>query len=371
MTEAEPSDQLHQLAALRGLLAYSVDAITVLSPEGRVLQENHEATRLAGHTPVGRSRHTIFDRVHPDDLSRTRAVIDRARGSADPVGPFQLRLRHANGSWVALEAFVRSIGNDAGERVCVLSAREVTEHRVFEEAEVLRAQRVDALERLAGAIAHDCNNVLTAILGNADRALAGTLPGGLRPKLVEIREAAEVATSLVQQLHLFSQKRLKRTDVVDVCETIGQMEAVLRRMLRPDVRLTVTSMITGPAHVHLAHGSLEQIVMNLVVNARDAMPHGGQIHLTIDRSAISGAENGGRDFVTVRVADTGVGMTPQVRARAFEPYFTTKAVGKGMGLGLATVHGIVTDAGGLIDVMTEAGRGTTVSVHLSRALPQT
>jgi len=191
------------------------------------------------------------------------------------------------------------------------------------------------------------------------------------PKLVEIREAAEVATSLVQQLHLFSQKRLKRTDVVDVCETIGQMEAVLRRMLRPEVRLTVTSMITGPAHVHLAHGSLEQIVMNLVVNARDAMPHGGQIHLTIDRSAISGAENGGRDFVTVRVADTGVGMTPQVRARAFEPYFTTKAVGKGMGLGLATVHGIVTDAGGLIDVMTEAGRGTTVSVHLSRALPQT
>lgn len=370
MTGTEPSGQLRQRDAVRLLLDYSLDMITILARDGRVLHESASAARASDGSTAGRAARSIFDRVHTDDLSRTLAAIDRACEAAEPVGPFHYRVRHADGTWRTLEAVARSMTGDAGERVCVMSARDVTGHLMVDE-QVVRVQKMEALERLARSIAHDFNNVLTAILGNVDLALADDPPERLRPRFSEIRDAAVVATSLVEQLQLFSQRRLTRTDVIDVCDSVGHMEAMLRRMLNPGVRLVVSSTISGPAHVSLAHGSLEQIVMNLVVNARDAMPDGGQIDVTIDRSAIATAEDGSRDFVTLRVADSGVGMTPQVRARVFEPYFTTKAVGKGRGLGLATVYGIVTDAGGSIDLLTAPGRGTTVAVHLPRALPQT
>jgi signal transduction histidine kinase len=121
---------------------------------------------------------------------------------------------------------------------------------------------------------------------------------------------------------------------------------------------------------HLATGQVEQIVMNLVLNARDAMPSGGTVDVEIARSSLAGADHAWRDLVTIHVSDTGIGMPPHVRARMFEPYFTTKAVGKGAGLGLASVYGIVADAGGTIDVVTGIDQGTRVSVHLPRALPQ-
>lgn len=228
----------------------------------------------------------------------------------------------------------------------------------------------DARERLIQSIAHDFNNVLTNILGNAERILADGLPDAVRSHVAEIRDAATVAVSLAERLQAFGQPRPAHTEVIDVGEAIGRMASFLRQMVGPRIRLTVTSAIAGPAHVHLARGSLEQVVLNLVVNARDAMAHGGQIDVTIDRSVVAGVGHASRDFVTLRVADTGVGMTPAVRARAFEPYFTTKAVGKGTGLGLPTVHGIVTEAGGSIDLTTEPGRGTTIAVRLPRALPQ-
>lgn len=228
----------------------------------------------------------------------------------------------------------------------------------------------DTRARLIESIAHDFNNVLTNILGNAERILARGLPDAVRADVAEIRDAAAVAASLAERLHAFAQPRPAHTHVIDVCDAIERMASFLRQMVGPRIRLTTASAIAGPAHVHLARGSLEQIVMNLVVNARDAMAHGGQIDVTIDRSVVAGAGQSSRDFVTLRVADTGVGMTPAVRARAFEPYFTTKAVGKGTGLGLPTVHGIVTDAGGSIDLTTEPGRGTTIAVRLPRALPQ-
>lgn len=369
MTEAEPAEQIWQGDALRALLDYAIDAITVITREGRVVLDSATAERMTGHRTGARVGQSIFDRVHVDDFTRTAAAIARAMIAPDPVGPFQFRYQHANGTWRTLEAVARALEVDRGDRVCVLSARDVT-GRVLVEEEVRRAQKMEALERLAGSIAHDFNNVLTTILGNADFALASELADGVRPQLMEIRDAADVATSLVRQLQLFSEKRLTRTDIVDASELVEQMAAVLRRMVGPEIQLSVTSIVAGPAHVQLGHGNLEQVVMNLVLNARDAMPAGGRLDVTVGCSMMEAAEGGTRDFVTVRVADSGVGMAPQVRARIFEPYFTTKAVGKGSGLGLATVYGIVTDAGGSIDVITEPGQGTTFAVHFPRALPK-
>jgi PAS domain S-box-containing protein len=359
MTGTESFNQVRQHDALRFLLEYSIEAVTVIARDGRVLEENAAATHMAGQPLVDRRDRSFFDRVHVDDLSHTRAAIGRAYLSTAPVGPVPCRLRHATGVWHAIEAVVRSFGDETGTRACLFIARDVRD-----------VTPVDAREGLIQSIAHDFNNVLTNILGNAERILDGGLPDAVRPGIVDIRDAATVAASLAERLQAFGQQRPAPTEVVDVCDAIGRMASFLRQMVGPRIRLTVTSAIAGPAHVHLARGSFEQVVMNLIVNARDAMAHGGQLDVTIDRAVVARAGQASRDFVTLRVADTGVGMTPAVRARAFEPYFTTKAVGKGTGLGLPTVHGIVTDAGGSIDVTTEPGRGTTIAVRLPRALPQ-
>ena len=227
---------------------------------------------------------------------------------------------------------------------------------------------MEALERLTRTIAHDFNNLLTTILGHADKALAVGPGAALRADLDAIRQAADVGATLVRQLAPFSDTRVKIANVVDVPDTLQRLGGVLRGLVGPPITLTVETM-TGPAHVHLEEGHLEQIVMNLVLNARDAMPWGGTITVTVTASSKSPGGRAPRDLITIEVSDTGVGMTAHVRARIFEPYFTTKAVGKGTGLGLSTVYGLVTEAGGSVEVESGINQGSRFSVHLPRALP--
>ncbi|OLD75114.1 MAG: hypothetical protein AUI33_05755 [Ignavibacteria bacterium 13_1_40CM_2_61_4] len=247
--------------------------------------------------------------------------------------------------------------------------RDVTEARQLEE-QLRRAQKMEAVGRLAGGIAHDFNNILTAILGTTqllDRELAPD--AAARPDIGEIRKAAERAADLTRQLLAYSRQQVLAPRVLDVHAAVRGLGPMLRRLIGEDVEL-VTEADSAPARAKADPGQLEQVIVNLVVNARDAMPRGGRLTITTGSVELDGAAAVGTPppppgrYVRVAVIDTGTGMTDEVRAHLFEPFFTTKDVGKGTGLGLATVYGIVKQSGGFIYVDSEVGRGTAIRMYL-------
>jgi PAS domain S-box-containing protein len=250
--------------------------------------------------------------------------------------------------------------------------RDVTEQRVLEE-QLRQAQKLEAVGRLAGGIAHDFNNILTAILGTSDLML-GDLPPDhpVRADALEVRKAALRAAELTRQLLAYSRRQVLAPDRIDLNAVVSGVEPMLRRLIGADVELA-TALAPGLPAVRADAGQIEQVILNLVVNARDAMPQGGRLSIETALAEVPAASAahpaslrpGG--YVQLAVADTGVGMGPEIRAHLFEPFFTTKDVGKGTGLGLATVYGIVDQSGGAITVDSAPGRGTTMRILLPPA----
>jgi signal transduction histidine kinase/ActR/RegA family two-component response regulator len=238
------------------------------------------------------------------------------------------------------------------------------------EDQLRQSQKMEAIGRLAGGLAHDFNNLLTAILGHVSLALRGRDdPARLRRRLLEIERASERASGLTQQLLAFSRKQVLQPRVVDLNASVRDMEGLLRQLIGKDVELAV-DLAAGPLAVYADPTQLQQVVMNLAVNARDAMPLGGR--LSIRTGELAASEARGPDvregrLVSLVVSDTGVGMDAETRQHAFEPFFTTKAPGRGTGLGLATVYGIVTQSGGTVSVDTEPGQGATFRILLPAA----
>jgi CheY-like chemotaxis protein len=234
---------------------------------------------------------------------------------------------------------------------------------------------MEAVGQLAGGIAHDFNNLLTVVL-SAGTALRERLPEGDtgQQDIREILDAAERAAALTRQLLAFSRRQHVAPRVVDVCETVSGLERMLRRVLGEDVALTVDAR--GPAPVHADPSQLELALLNLAVNARDAMPRGGQLTVEVRPVPPEGpGRPAGEDvpagpLVLVAVRDTGTGIDAATRARMFEPFFTTKRSGRGTGLGLPIVQGIVTDCGGALRVESEVGKGTEFRLYFpARAAP--
>jgi PAS domain S-box-containing protein len=246
---------------------------------------------------------------------------------------------------------------------------DVTDRKKLEE-QLRQAQKMEAVGRLAGGIAHDFNNLLTIISGYCDLLLMRHHPAAeLRDVIVEIREAGERAAALTRQLLAFSRKQVVEPVTLDLSALISQAEKMLGRLIGEDIVLA-TSLAPDLPPVVADPGQIDQVLMNLVVNARDAMPTGGR--LTIETTAVTLDEDQvatmpelvpGKYAVLV-VSDTGHGMTGEVKARVFDPFFTTKEAGKGTGLGLAVVHGIVTANRGCVAVYSEAGVGTSFRVYL-------
>ena len=239
------------------------------------------------------------------------------------------------------------------------------------EEQFRQSQKMEAIGRLAGGIAHDFNNLLTAIMGYAQLTLAGLTPRDpLRSNVEEVVKAGERATALTRQLLAFSRRQLLIPEVLDLNAVVADMEKILNRLINPDILFT-TALDPGLGRVKADRGQIEQVIMNLAVNAGDAMPQGGK--LTIETANVDlrgrsqlppGAEQGA--YVRLVVRDTGTGMDAETLSHIFEPFFTTKERGKGTGLGLATVYGIVQQSNGFIQVETDLGKGTAFNIHLPR-----
>ena len=248
---------------------------------------------------------------------------------------------------------------------------DITERKQLEE-QLRQAVKMEGIGRLAGGIAHDFNNLLT-VIGGRSYLLLSQLPAGhaMRRDLLLIQQTGERAAALTRQLLAFSRKQTLAPAVIDLSEIVSGMRTLLERVLGEDVDL-IMDLDSSPGYITADPGQLEQVMLNMAVNARDAMPEGGQLtletrHVDVDETyARQKVELAPGPYEVLSISDTGVGMDAATVARVFEPFFTTKPVGKGTGLGLATAYGIVKQSGGHITVYSEPGSGTTFRIYLPR-----
>jgi signal transduction histidine kinase/HAMP domain-containing protein/ActR/RegA family two-component response regulator len=253
----------------------------------------------------------------------------------------------------------------------VYSFRDVTEQHRLEES-LRQSQKMEAIGQLAGGVAHDFNNILTIINGYGELMLA-TIDSDhpMYHKLVEIKKAGERASGLTGQLLAFSRKQVLAPQVLDINAIVANMQKMLKRLIGENIAMEIDGA-KDLWKIHADKGQIEQVLMNLIVNARDAMPNGGVIIINAQNLEVSGTQAKDRDelkagfYVRLAVTDTGKGMDSATQARIFEPFFTTKEVGKGTGMGLSTVYGIIKQSEGAITVQSELGKGTTFNIYLPR-----
>ena len=363
---AESEQRLRTIVEWAGILTYEWD----LETDTVQWDGSHGGPARFTTADLPRTLGATLELIHPDDRRRFEAAIERHLESEDEGFNQEYRIRHPDGSyriWLDRGKVARGRGGQAVRWLGMVS--DVTEARQL--AERMRvAQRLEALGRLAGGVAHDFNNIITVISGYVDTALDALPPGSpIAEDLRQVHHAAERAANLTHQLLAFSRKQLLEPAVLDVNDVVRAVEGMLRRTLGEDVDL---SFEPGEAlrAVRADPWQLEQALVNLAVNARDAMPDGGSLVVrTLNFDA--DAEFVRRDdrmapgrYVRLQVEDTGTGIAPDVLKHIFDPFFTTKERGHGTGLGLATVYGIVKQSGGHVWVDTELGVGTTFSIDL-------
>jgi PAS domain S-box-containing protein len=356
----------------RALVENSSDALLLIDGEARVTYLAPSSTRHLGWKPeemVGRS---IFDFLHPDDRELVGNRMAESLRQPGQLVTAEIRFLHADGSWRIMEGAGVNHLKDPSVGAIVVNARDITDRRRLEE-QLRQAQKMEAVGQLAGGVAHDFNNLLTAILGYCNLML-DEIPreDPLRPDLEEIHSAGERAAALTRQLLAFSRRQMLQPQIVDINTLVQQLEKLLRRLISEDVEL-VTALAPALSPVRVDPASVEQVLVNLAVNARDAMPLGGRLTIETanveldDAYAVTHVTARPGHYVMLAVSDTGEGMDAMTSARVFEPFFTTKEQGKGTGLGLATVYGMVKQSGGYIWVYSEPGHGTTFKVYLPHA----
>ncbi|MDR3458141.1 MAG: PAS domain-containing protein [Verrucomicrobiae bacterium] len=314
--------------------------------------------------------HTWLDAIHPDDRGRIAQASSTKQSDGRYDEIYRIVRPDKSERWVHDRAF--PIRNQAGEVYRVVgTAEDITDRRKLEE-QLRHAQKMEAIGQLAGGVAHDFNNILAVIrmqsdLMRFDDDLSEEQKGGVD----EITAAAERATNLTRQLLLFSRHEKMQPHDLDLGESVSDLAKMLRRILGEDIQMHF-KFASQPLHIHADPGMIDQVVMNLSINARDAMPNGGNLYIetaAVDLDELAAQQSSRARpgaYVCLSVTDTGCGISPEIMPRIFEPFFTTKGVGKGTGLGLATVFGIVETHQGWVDVYSEVGRGTTFRIFFPR-----
>jgi two-component system cell cycle sensor histidine kinase/response regulator CckA len=355
----------------RSIVETTRDWICASDSVGRCRYSNPAVASILGFSPTELVGRSLWELVHPEDRPRAFEVFGQCHDTRKGWSGLVVRLQHRDGSWRCLESAGMPILDSSGTVVGFQgTGHDTTEQRMLEE-QLRQSQKMEAVGRLAGGVAHDFNNLLGVILGYSELLMKRQLDGPSGAKVEQIRKAAERAAGLTRQLLAFSRKQLLDLKVIDLNTILTDTASMLRRLIGEDVEL---QLITSPevARVRVDAGQIEQVLMNLAVNARDAMPTGGRLVLkaalaNVDASqAVELAGLAPGPHVTLTVSDTGSGMEPKVLAHAFEPFFTTKEKGRGTGLGLATVYGIVKQSGGCVTVESAPGAGTTFCIYLPR-----
>ncbi len=358
----------------RELIANARDIFAIVDRSGAITYVNPAIQATLGRIPTEVVGSVLWEVVHPSDVVQVRSALNAAfeQGGRQRL---EFQMVDVNAVWHRLEALVHLLDGDAGAG---LIATDVTEQRRSEavlrqrDEQLRQAYKMEVLGRLAAGISHDFGNLLTVIIGASGQLLDGLeSASGLRSHAESIKLTAERAGVMVRQLLGFGRLHVQDPEVLDANQVVIEAEQLLHRLLGEHIKLrTICGADLWPISAN--RNQIEQVLLNLAVNARDAMPEGGT--LTIETRNVSGdaltvrlprATSGG---VAISVSDTGVGMDHSTQAKAFEPFFTTKGLGKGTGLGLSTVHNIVKDGGGWIELVSALGKGTTITFGFPRVL---
>ena len=347
----------------------AADMIAVVDTSGHRLYNSPSYQKLLGYSQQELGKTSAFDQIHEDDR---RAVLDAA-SDARRTGmgrTVEYRIRHKDGRWLTLESTASVVRNRDGQvEKLVIVNRDITERKQLEE-QLHRSQKLEAIGRLSGGVAHDFNNLLGLIIGYSE-ALQERVPPDdpYREAVDEIQNAGKRAAALTQQLLAFSRKQVLEPRILSLNTIIVDIEKMLRRLVGEDITIELL-LAPDTGRVKADRSQIEQVILNLVVNARDAMPDGGKLTIetgnwTLDRSTvlrhpyvIPGP------YAMLKVTDTGCGMDAELQSHIFEPFFTTKEKGKGTGLGLATAYGVIKQSGGYIWVDSEVGKGTAFRIYL-------
>lgn len=359
---------------LERIVESAMDGIITIDHRGHIVMYNAAAEKMFG-VPAEEAMGRPLDRFiparsreqHPGfirEFGKT-GVTTRSMGNLGAIAGVR-----ADGTEFPIEASISQV-RFADQHYLTVILRDITDRRRLE-AQLLQAQKMEGVGRLAGGIAHDFNNLIMAIfnyLALASRKLGVDHP--VAPTLSQANQAAQRAADLTRQLLTFARKQVVAPRVLSPREVAAGLMPMLRRLIGEDVTLRAV-LADDTGMVRADHAQLEQVLVNLVINARDAMPQGGTLTLESHNTTLDEAFCRSRlgvapgEYVVLAVTDTGQGMSPEVQRHIFEPFFTTKPAGKGTGLGLATCQGIVKQAGGHIGVYSEVGRGTSVRVYLPR-----
>jgi len=345
-------------------------------PGPRILFVNPAFTQMTGYTAaeaIGKTPR-ILQGPHTDKtvLRRLRQNLERGEVFAGEAINYRKDGKEFNLEWQI--APLRNAGGKITHFVAI--QRDITERKRLE-AQLVQSQKMETVGKLAGGVAHEFNSILTAIIGQSE-LLLGDLPDGspLAKNATEINQAAGRAATLTRQLLAYGRKQILRPESLDLNHVLASMEGMLHHLMGNDVDLRIVPAVGLPA-VKADAGQIEQVIMNMAMNAADAMPHGGKLMLetataTLDEQYVSRfPELKVGDYVMLAITDTGAGMSEEVKARVFEPFFTTKGVGQGTGLGLATCYGILKQSGGHIAVYSEMARGATFKIYLPQVEQQT
>jgi PAS domain S-box-containing protein len=362
------------VSLLHATLDSTADGILVVSTDGKITSCNQkfvEMWRLTGHSSVGRNDQNLLANVSAQ-LQNPNDFLDRVRELyADPSATSFDILLFKDGRILERHSQPQRINDKITGRVW--SFRDVTRARDLE-AELRQSQKMEALGRLAGGVAHDFNNLLMLISRYVTQLVENPSLKEGHDICEQILATTRRAASVTKQLLTFSRKQPEAPVVADLNLIVLNLERMLRRLLSEQIRLQV-SLAPDPQPVYVDVSLIEIMIMNLVLNAQDAMPEGGRLSIAINRKLLplddDDANKNPRAFAVLEVSDTGHGMAPEVQARIFEPFFTTKESGRGTGLGLSTVLGIVERAGGRIEVQSETNNGATFRVYLPQVAAPT
>jgi PAS domain S-box-containing protein len=347
----------------RSLIEHSLDLISILNVDGTIRYVSPSHERVLGYRLEELVGRNIFLFVHADDLAHVKEIFARGDGASS----VECRFRHKDGSWRILESFGRNLSHVPGVSGLVINSRDVTDRKRLEE-QLHHSQRLEAVGRLAGGVAHDFNNLLMIISGYSQMLLDGMHTGDpARSDLGQVVKAAERATDLTRQLLAFSRRQVVRPVILSLNVLVHDMDRMLRRVIGEDIEL-IARFAPDLKKVRADPGQLEQVVLNLAVNARDAMPNGGK--LTLETANVQVTEEFAQTHPAIKTGhytmlsmqDTGFGMDAEVLSRLFEPFFTTKE--NGTGLGLSTSYGIIKQSGGDVWVESKPGKGTTFHIYL-------